>query len=175
VSSSQGKSATTGASNSEFSTGSLAFAIVIWLVAAAFLALSFGFTERARVLPQFVGVPAVVIASMLVVREVRAVVLHQRISVGARPAGEDAHEGQTRRSETQALLWLGALVAVVYLFGMLAGFAVFLMVFLRFFGRERWLLASTVTVAIIAIIYFGFAQFFALRLYPGLLPPLVGL
>jgi hypothetical protein len=167
-------SSTARESSGKYSAGSLTFALLLWCFAAVFLALSFGFTPRARTLPQFVGVPALLVATGLVVREVRAVVLHRRTTTGGRPAGEEDDDGESRPGEILAFAWLGGLVLAVYLFGMVIAFAGFLLGFLRFFGKERWWLAASITVGLLVVTYFAFADFFGIRLYTGVVPELLG-
>lgn len=158
----------------EFTRGSLIFALIVWISVVGFLALSFDFTERARILPQFVGVPALVVASLVLLREVKAVVLRKQVTHGERPAGEDAPTEQSRTAEIVALAWLAVLVVCVYVLGMLVGSGLFLLAFLRIYGRERWFLNLSITAVLLALMYFVFADLFGIRLYEGLVPPLLG-
>ena len=167
--------ASSGNGRSEFNGGSLALAFLLWAFVAFFLVSSLDFTPRARVLPQIIGVPLLVAATISLVREVRVVILRRTARVGARPAGEDAVEAHGWRVESGPFIWLAVLIALVLALGLLFGSMLFMVLFLRIYGGERWRLVAVFPVVFFVLIEFGFVEFFGFRVFPGYLLPALGI
>lgn len=164
----------TKASRSEFGVGSLVTALVLWLFVLLFVTLTYTFAARARVLPQIIGYPLLLVTTLSLIREVRAVLLGRHISAGGRPAGEEVPETVGFREEVVPFAWLAALVALVLALGFLVGSAIFIVAFLRLYGKESWRLCIGITLVLFVVIDFGFVQFFGYTVFPGYLPTALG-
>lgn len=122
-----------------------AFALVLTLLGAAFLVGTLALSPPARRVPLVVAVPLLALLAAQLRRDLRA----------------DA-VGRSRRGDTRALLWTGALPLAIALVGMVAGPALYAGAWLRVGGKERWAVCLAGAVAI------------GLALY-GVIGPLLGL
>lgn len=163
-----------GGSSSEFSPGSLVTALLLWLFVLVFVVLSFGLTPRARVLPQLIGVPLLLVATISLAREVRVVLKGQAVATRTQRSGEELPVARrSPREEVVPFAWVALLLALVVALGLLVGTAVFLVLFLRLYGRERWRVTSVVTAGVV-LLELGFVRFFGYDVFPGYLLPALG-
>jgi hypothetical protein len=171
----EGRMSSSSGAPSQFTRGSLVVAFLLWLFVAVFLAASLQFTPRARVLPQVIGVPLLLVATISLIREIRVVLLGRTVRGGGRPAGEDPVEARSPREEMVPFLWLGALVTLVLVLGLLFGSILFLVLFLRLYGKERWPVVVAMPLVLYLIIDVAFVEFFGFKVFPGYLLPALGI
>ena len=155
--------------DSGFSVGSLVVALLVWAFVLTFFLMSFDFGPRSRILPQIVGGPLLLAASLSLIREVRVVLLHRRASLGARAAGEDPAETSSPKAILVVFGWVFGAAAAMVLLGFIVGSAVFLVFFLRIYGRERWLVVIALPAVLISVVEIGFVEFFGYSVIQGYL------
>lgn len=157
-------------------------------------AFSFGIEPRRA--PLVVGVPATILAIILVIREVRGTepVDEPEASVPNFPgspqeaASADGDERlvaasagpepveltEDRLSTAGAAAWVAALSATFLLFGFLVTTLVFPPVFMRIYGRERWRTIVITTAAVFGATYLFFVVLLEIQVYRGIVTiPLV--
>lgn len=71
------------------------------------------------------------------------------------------------RKAAQLLLWMALLIVMIYLAGHAGGVALFLILFLRFASRERWVLSISLGLGVTAALYVLFEVVLRIALYPG--------
>lgn len=171
------------------------------LVAVGALALlaymtveAFGFGTEPRRTPLVVGIPATIMAVVLVVREARGTEPTKAAEESTAPtsvpdtgtgAGSPAAEGAAAPpgSEGDALstlgaaAWIGVLAGMFLLFGFLVTTLAFPPLFMAIYGRESWrtIVGSTVTVFVLTYVFF--VVLLEVQLYRGVvtIPVLDGL
>jgi len=67
------------------------------------------------------------------------------------------------------LVWLIIFIVLIYLVGLVPGMAIFLIIFLRFVSRERWLLSLVLGLGVPAVLYLVFQVLLHILLYPGII------
>lgn len=67
----------------------------------------------------------------------------------------------------QLLLWMMLLILMIYLAGHVGGILLFLILFLRFASRERWLLSISLGLSVTVALYILFEVALRIVLYPG--------
>jgi len=75
----------------------------------------------------------------------------------------------------QSFAWVLFLGFAFYVFGMLLAVPVFVGSFMRIYGRESWRVVIISVGSTVAVLYFFFVALLGIRLFPGLVGPLVGL
>ncbi len=71
------------------------------------------------------------------------------------------------RKAAQLLLWMALLILMIYFAGHVGGILLFLILFLRFASRERWLLSISLGLSVTAVLYVLFEVVLRIILYPG--------
>lgn len=70
--------------------------------------------------------------------------------------------------EAQAVGWFLALVAAFLVLGFTVGMTLFIVVFLKVYGREPWPITVALTVGTMGLIYLLFIEFLGVRVFQGL-------
>lgn len=155
----------------------VAFTFVMWVVHVVALVVTLRIEERVAVLlPAGVVAIGLLMATAALFVDVRAVVSRSRSSdpapstLTAEGVAVTGTAVPDERSELSILVWLGLMGVLVLVIGMLPAFAVFTVVFMVWYGRERLWVAAVMAVAITTVIYLLTAQLLNVRLYPGALP-----
>ena len=68
---------------------------------------------------------------------------------------------------SQLLLGMVILMFMIYFCGQLFGIALFLVLFLRFFSRERWVLTLSIAIGVTLGLHLLFEKILGIPLYPG--------
>lgn len=126
-------------------------ALIILAIAVAFLYETAQLDPGARRVPLAVAVPLMVLALLLVVRA---------FSERRRPTdtGEPAKplDPAAPSSPLRALLWVASLPAAVFTLGLQVGAPLFVLLFLRVRGRERWsvtVVGAAMAAAVVAVLF----------------------
>ena len=140
-------------------TGEKIFNIAILLVVLFFIVEALDFTPKARLIPLIIGVPALVLAVIQVISDY---VLVKKESGSKEPSEE-------RARQNTVLIWLLVLVGLIYVFGLLLGLALYLLLFIRFVSKESWIMSVGIGAAGFIAVYLLFVQLLHYPLYKGLL------
>lgn len=144
--------------------GRVIFALLLFLGAAYFLVEATQFEGDAREVPVVVGLPTTVLAAASLLQELRRTSEHQD------PAGEDrARVGEDGTSLTAAITWLVGLVVLFYLVGWPLTIPVFLVAFLRVYGRQAWPVVAAMTAATWIVLYLLFVELLKIQMYEGII------
>jgi small-conductance mechanosensitive channel len=147
----------------------LLFCFLLLVILIVFFVMCMGYHPTARRAPLVVMTPLTVM------------VLGQILILGRRylleRSREDSDEKslfleiKTRKAGKAFLLIVSLLIliALIYLVGLIPATAVFLIVFLRFVSRERWVLSLVLGLSVPAVLYVIFQVLLHIYLYPGLI------
>jgi hypothetical protein len=149
----------------------IAAAVLGILAYMTLTALAFG--EEARRAPLVVGVPATLMAVILVIRELRG-------TEGTGPAEEStvkpavdnvpgAPRGEDQLSTLGAAVWIAVLSVMFFATGFLWTTLLFPPVFMRLYGKERWSVIVWTTVGVFALTYAFFILALDIQVYRGFL------
>lgn len=157
--------------------GELVFSLVLIACVGAFVAWSYAYAPRVRLVPLLVGWSTLVVAVVdFVVRYGPALGLRGRLV--AWRWQREAGEGQrpvypSLGKEVRAVGWLAGFVAGVYFFGFLAMAFVYVLASLYLRGRTGVRLAGAMAALCTLGIWLVFTQLLQYELYAGMLPRLL--
>lgn len=155
--------------------GPLAMAVAVVALLAYVIVTSLGFTIlRVKINPLLFGSLTMVVALIVLVDQARRFAqVRDRMSAGedADQAVEDANldGGYLERGEVEGLIWFGVLIALFLSLGFMIGMPLFMLIFLRLYGRESWVMSIALTVGTMIVLYLMFIDFLGVRTYPGML------
>lgn len=141
------------------SIGSVAFTVVLWLLACYILAGAFGFSYPANLAPLMLGGVSFILMTGLLIGEVAGFVRNRR---SADPVSVD------RATDVAALAWMLAAFVVVIGLGFLVGMSIAMIGLLRFRAGERWPTTLAMTAGVMLTLYFAFGVLLDVSFYPGL-------
>ncbi|TDE00687.1 tripartite tricarboxylate transporter TctB family protein [Jiangella asiatica] len=141
------------------SIGSLAFTVVLWLLAGYIFTGAFDFAYPANVAPTIIGGCAFALMTGLLVREVVRL-LRRR----PRPGADRGH-----RHEAVTLGWVAGSIGLLFLLGFLAGMSLAMVALLRGYSRESWPTTVAVTAGVMVTVYLAFAVGLDVPVFGGLL------
>jgi len=95
--------------------------------------------------------------------------------VTAPPVTTSGAAAAPRASVGQSFAWVLFLGFAFYVFGMLLAVPVFVGSFMYFYGRESWKVILISVLATAGVLHFFFVVLLGIRLYPGIVGPMVGL
>lgn len=137
------------------------------------------FTRSPRLLPLIVGIPTLALLLIQVVRDVRRMVSGDRTGGTAseqeadRYSGNDPADGAddsaalANASPVVGTLWVLLLVLIVWLLGFLVAIPIFIVLFMRYFGRETWRLSILFAIGTFVVTYLFFVVVIEVQLIPG--------
>lgn len=148
-----------------------------------------GFTRSPRMVPLVVGVPTLLFLIIQIVRDVRAVIGGDRTGgtasaqeadrYGGSAVPDDIREMSVMRAPVEVAtahatatpfigtLWVLLLVALVWLVGLLVTIPVFVVIFMRFFGRESLRLSVAFAIGTSIFAYVFFVVLLEVQMAPG--------
>ena len=146
--------------------GALVLSTAILVVVALYLLQTLDFRPEARVMPRVVGVPLFVLAAIQVVSDLRAVLDERR--TGTQP---DAPTRRTRNRTEVTALGLVVLYGVAFLLvGFVIASPVFMLLYLRYYGKHGWVLSVGITLGTMLVVYYAFSVVLGVPVFRGLLP-----
>ena len=144
----------------------LAFCIFI-------VSMSFLYSGKARVGPLLVGIPLLVLlVAQIVIENRKKEALYQSGQGTSADEGAPLVTRQAHRFYLEIAGTLIGLIAAIYLFGILIGYALFLFIYLKLYG-EKWLFSVVLTAVFSAVIYGLFVIGLRMVLYRGFLLTLI--
>jgi hypothetical protein len=157
-----------------------------------------GFTRSPRTAPLLVGIPTLLLLLLQISRDVRAMLAGDRTGAtasaqeadryGTSVIPEEVRERATSGDRPQPVsvtgpaaepatasplmgtLWVLLLVVIVWAVGMLVAIPTYVLLFMRFFGRESWRLSLGFAAGTSLATYFFFVLVLDVQLAPGRLP-----
>lgn len=181
---------------------SLALTGALLVIVALMAWTAFDFNEQARRVPLAVGLPTVGLLGLQFVRELLGLRLGPEVSDAQEDADGEASEppegsvagpgAETQRTSSslraaemdttsykasalQSFIWVLVLGVSFYLLGMLITVPLFIVSFMRIYGRETWKAISMVLIPTLALLYGLFVIFLEVQLYPGVAREWLGL
>jgi hypothetical protein len=138
------------------SIGSLAFTLVLWLLAGYIFAGAFGFAYPANVAPTIMGGFAFTLMTGLLAHEV-----YQLIRKRSR--------GGDYRTEVAAVSWAVASMLLLLLLGFIVGMTIAMIALLRLYSRESWTTTIALTAGVMVTVYLAFSVGLGVPVFGGLL------
>ena len=139
--------------------GSLLFSFGIWVAVLYAVVEAFGFRPSARILPLLAGIPTLVVATVMVGREFAW--FRQR----RRDPGSAVQRDS--RAELVSIAWFGAYTIGVFVVGFAISSPIFMVLFLRLYGRQSWPRILTLTIIVVGLTAGVFDRFFNIGVYEG--------
>lgn len=164
-------------------TGKLIFSLALVLLFIFLIVVTMGFRARPRTVPMVVLVPALAFSVIQFGVELRdATGKKEKSKKAPKEEGGSEEEKEKKlppqvkiRRELIAIAWLLGFFASIVLIGLLPSIPLFVLAFMRFFGRESWWLSAIFAVSCFAFVYIVFVWLLQNQLYPGVLLPLLNL
>lgn len=136
------------------------FPIVLTLGVGAILVSSLLQSSwTSKFVPIIIAIPTCLLGIAIIVRDRKSGSVTEKVSKDIKVLLKD---------NIQAISLL-ALALVTYLLGFLAGTALFLLLYLKFVGKESWRLSIIISLCTTAAIYGIFVKAFSMRLFAGIL------
>ncbi|MFC2009862.1 tripartite tricarboxylate transporter TctB family protein [Chloroflexota bacterium] len=162
--------------------GSIWFTMLLVATVLLFVALSFGYSEKARQIPLLIGIPTVMLGILLLVSErFPKLIAIFNIDLGdSKVAGDDkitSDEKQTQKKVIHFMGWLGAYVIMVLLVGFLVAAPIITFLYLKYTAHISWIKTLLFTVIVVGIIEYAAFEFlmkadmFKGILFGAVLPP----
>jgi hypothetical protein len=171
----------------------LGFIAIIGVIVGYALWTAQDFSQDARTAPLVIGIPTVAAIAAQVIRDTRRV-KGGDTTVGSmseqesdRHSGDDEKPGieeqqdgtliaagaeietdDRRTTLLMAGVWVLALAVMTFVLGMLISIPLFIGLFMRVFGKERWLVVVLYATGATAFVYTLFVYLLDVRLYPGI-------
>ncbi|MDP2916945.1 MAG: tripartite tricarboxylate transporter TctB family protein [Dehalococcoidia bacterium] len=140
------------------------FAFILWIVI-----YSFRYPPEARFGPLVIGIPAAV---LIVVQIVRESLIRQPTSKAAPAHSQQSSPASTVKGSFNPYLEIAVcligMIAAIYIFGLLIGFVMFIVAYLKL-HREGWLLTAALGLGVPALIYAIFEIVLHMPLDKGIL------
>lgn len=91
--------------------------------------------------------------------------------IGSKPdePENDADQKKIRKKELNIVGWLIFLTASTYILGFLVAIPLFLFLFLKLSAKESWLLSITMSVVVLAVVFFIFGHVLQIPLHAGII------
>lgn len=162
-------------------TDRTAVGLLFFLLLGLAVYRAFDFSFAARLMPLIIGVPtfalSVVVLALEISSQWKGKPKKAEGAMDGSRLGKDLSPEQKRaitRREVSLLLWLVALILLIWLFGLLWSIPIFLICFLWLQGREPWRLILPISLGTWVAVYVLFAEILKMELYQGLLQGLWG-
>jgi len=143
----------------------LLFCLFLFVLVVVFFIMALGYKSVTRNAPMVVLIP---LGFLLILQ----ITLSIKKLKGFKDSGDalSLHPKIERESlwrGSQLFLGMVILMFMIYFFGQLFGIALFLILFLRFVSRERWILALSLGIGVTLGLHILFERILRLPLYPG--------
>lgn len=147
----------------------LLIGLLLATVAVVVLATAHTYSPSSGLFPKFIGWIFLGLALIEVSVQMKSFFALRRRPAPDAVSDHAAGIGRDVLRELKGFLWLGSLLAVLYLAGFLVAIPLFIFAFLRISGGKSMLECSLVSVLATAIIYLLFVRLLDYRLYSGIL------
>lgn len=146
----------------------VAFIIVFLIILGTLFVVTLDYPKRARNFPLIV----IAFAMLVLIKELTGEILSRRrlISAGHKDKAGQPEEvpRETVFRFLQVLGWIAGLGLLIWFFGFLIAFPLFIFVYIKLNG-EKWRWAFIVAVSFSIVIYVGFGVLLKLPLYEGII------
>lgn len=147
------------------------------LIFAFLVVIGIGYNPLARLIPLVVGVPALLVSATQFILDLRETLRGEppgQEVAGKKDAQKKAKKvelssQELRRRELMAIGWLLAFLGLIVLTGFLVAIPIFILVFMRLYGREGWRLSLGLAVLLLIFVYMVFEIILGSDLYQGLI------
>lgn len=140
---------------------------------------AFSFAAYVQLTPIAIGLPTLIIATALLVREVSNGLRGKSTAEAeaSEISGTDRTDREPRYSggEVTAIAWFGIFVGSIFVLGSISGSIVFLVLFLKVHGKESWKVVLAALGAVFAVLYLLFVKILGTPLYDGYLSQTFGM
>ena len=160
------------------------FTLLLVATTLLFVALSFGYSEKARQIPLIIGIPTAILGIILLISE-RYPKLIERFNIdqgdSVKVAGHDENASSEKKVDKRVVYflgWLASYVILVLLVGFLIAAPMFTFLYLKITGRISWLRTLVLTIIVVGVIEYGGFEFlmkadlFKGILFGAILPPI---
>jgi len=141
--------------------GNLITAVLMLLLFTGMLLTAVGWPKEARGFPQLIALAGMGFSAWLVI-----VLLLEIKSESAPP---EAKKERLPPGTGRMVVWLALLFGVTIIFGFWIGSLLFMIAFLRQFGRESWKTSIGVTAILMATLFFTLSVALKIPIYGGVL------
>ncbi len=167
--------------------GPVLFSLGFVLVDVYLIYISLGYNQLARLVPLVVLIAGLIAAVVNLVLELRAAFgskkeasAEAKLAAGAETETEKPKKEKKKlspqekwRREWVGIAWLLGLFAMITVLGQIVAIPLFVLLFMRYFGRESWRLSIAYAVVIVIFVYGLFIYGLRNELYPGILLPML--
>jgi len=145
-------------------------ALGLAVVTALYLALAYGYPERARAFPAKVAwVMLALLALDLISRTETKLGIAVMRALNPAAQTHSSGPGPTAWRQLSAILWIAGFTAAIVLIGILAAVPLYVFAAIRFRGGRGYLTALAAAAGTTLFIYLLFGMVLRLDLYPGIL------
>jgi Tripartite tricarboxylate transporter TctB family len=154
-------------------SGRLSFTLLMLAIFVIMVTIAWGYPPDARFAPFVIGIPGILITlGQLIIdaRDLRRSTSARRAGVGSKAAAQTVPAGQEPsviKRELTIFAYFFGLVAGVVLFGFWIAIPAFIMLFLRFHEREKWLFTISLTACSSIVLYLLFDRVLSIALHEG--------
>ena len=143
----------------------LLFCLFLFVLVVVFFIMALGYKSVTRNAPMVVLIPLGLLLILQIALSIKKL-------KGFKDSGDTLSLNPKIEKESlwrgiQLFLGMVILMFMIYFFGQLFGIALFLILFLRFFSRERWILALSLGIGVALGLHILFERILMLPLYPG--------
>jgi hypothetical protein len=140
------------------------FALVISLIFAIAFYLALDFEPGAQLSPIVVTVPCIILLLSVIIDEVKLPITNR---VEVEPA-KTLSITEVRQREWSIILWIILLITMIYILGFLIAIPLYLLLMLKYRGKEKWSVSILLTSGATVVIYFFFVSILKVNLHRGL-------
>lgn len=142
----------------------LLFCLFLFGLVVIFFIMAIGYKPVTRHAPMVVLIP---LAFLLILQIALSIKKLKGIKDSGGTLFQSKIETKNLLRGSQLFLGMAILIIMIYFCGQLFGIALFLILFLRFFSRERWTLALALGIGVTLGLHLLFEKILGITLYPG--------
>lgn len=141
--------------------------LLIVMLVMAIMALKYG--SGARILPMASGICAAALMAFLVSMAFfpRIKAWYQKLEAKTILSKVDLSKAEKRR-EIWIVVWFTGCTFLIYVFGFVIGIPLFLLAFLKIWGKESWVLSVALSAVVLGVVWLSFVYFLSVPLHEGI-------
>lgn len=143
----------------------LLFCLFLFGLVVIFFIMAIGYKSVTRHAPMVVLIPLALLLILQIALSIKK--LKEIKDSGGTLSFQSKIERKSLWRGSQLFLGMVILMFMIYFFGQLFGIALFLILFLRFVSRERWILALSLGIGVTLGLHLLFEKILGIPLYPG--------